>query len=72
LLLSNHPSKSIITFGNWYYLIDLRVNRAKELLLTGSFSVNQVAAEVGFADQSHLHCHFKRIFGITPKAVLRG
>lgn len=54
------------------YLIDLRVNRAKELLLTGSFSVNQVAAEVGFADQSHLHRHFKRIFGITPKAVLRG
>lgn len=52
------------------YLINLRVNRAKELLLTGSFSVNEVAAEVGFADQSHLHRHFKRIFGITPKAVL--
>lgn len=52
------------------YLIDLRVNRAKELLLTGSFSVNEVAAEVGFADQSHLHRHFKRIFGVTPKAVI--
>lgn len=52
------------------YLIHLRVNRAKELLLTRGFSVNEVAAEVGFADQSHLHRHFKRIFGVTPKAVL--
>lgn len=52
------------------YLINLRVNRAKELLLTGSFCVNEVAAEVGFADQSHLHRHFKRILGVTPKAVI--
>ena len=52
------------------YLIHLRVNRAKELLLTRGFSINEVAAEVGFADQSHLHRHFKRIFGVTPKAVL--
>lgn len=52
------------------YLINLRVNRAKELLLTNSLSISEVAAEVGFADQSHLHRHFKRIFGITPKAVL--
>ncbi len=52
------------------YLTSLRVNRAKELLLTRSFSVNEVAAEVGFADQSHLHRHFKRVFGVTPKAIL--
>jgi AraC family transcriptional regulator len=54
------------------YLLQLRVNRAKELLLTGSFSVGQVATEVGFADQSHLHRHFKRVFGVTPKAVIAG
>ena len=54
------------------YLTGLRVNRAKELLLTGSFTVSEVATEVGFADQSHLHRHFKRVFGITPKAVLVG
>lgn len=52
------------------YLIHLRVNRAKELLLTRDFSVNEVAAEVGFADQSHLHRHFKRLFGVTPKTIL--
>jgi len=52
------------------YLISLRVNRAKDLLLTRSFSVDQVAAEVGFADQSHLHRYFKRTFGITPKKAI--
>jgi len=52
------------------YLINLRVNRAKELLLSGGFSVSEVAAEVGFADQSHLHRHFKRFFGVTPKTIL--
>lgn len=52
------------------YLIHLRVNRAKELLLTRGFSVDEVAAEVGFADRSHLHRHFKRVFGVTPKAML--
>ncbi|MBV9388953.1 MAG: helix-turn-helix transcriptional regulator [Chroococcidiopsidaceae cyanobacterium CP_BM_ER_R8_30] len=52
------------------YLLNLRVHRAKELLLTRGFSVNEVAAEVGFADQSHLHRHFKRLFGVTPKTIL--
>lgn len=52
------------------YLINLRVNQAKKLLLTRNFSVNEVAAEVGFADQSHLNRHFKRIFGVTPKIIL--
>lgn len=54
------------------YLLKLRVNRAKELLLTGSFSVGEVALQVGFADQSHLHRHFKRVFGVTPKAMISG
>lgn len=54
------------------YLLKLRVNRAKELLLTGSFSVGEVAMQVGFADQSHLHRHFKRVFGVTPKAMISG
>ena len=52
------------------YLINLRVNRAKELLLSRRFSIHEVAAEVGFADQSHLHRHFKRTFGVTPKTIL--
>ncbi len=51
------------------YLIQLRVNTARWLLSAGSGerSLAQVAAAVGFADQSHLTRHFKRLTGVTPR-----
>jgi AraC family transcriptional regulator len=51
------------------YLIQLRVNRAKELLVQGKLSISEVALQTGFTDQSHLHRHFKRLTGLTPKAL---
>jgi AraC-like DNA-binding protein len=47
------------------WLIQERVRRAQAFLRTG-LSPAAVAAEVGFADQSHLCRHFKRIVGVTP------
>jgi len=51
------------------YLIQLRVNSARSLLSAGSGerSLAEVASAVGFADQSHLTRHFKRIVGVTPR-----
>jgi len=51
------------------YLIQVRVNNARSLLSAGSGerSLAEVASAVGFADQSHLTRHFKRIVGVTPK-----
>jgi AraC-like DNA-binding protein len=43
----------------------VRVSRAKTLLLEG-WSISQVASQTGFADQSHLTRHFKRLVGVTP------
>ena len=54
------------------YLIRCRVKRAKELLLAPNASIADVAAQVGFCDQSHLAVHFKRVFGLTPKGFSRG
>jgi AraC family transcriptional regulator len=48
------------------YLIRLRVQRARELLLRSSPSLAEVAVQVGFYDQSHLATHFKAAFGVTP------
>jgi len=50
------------------YLIRLRVNNAGWLLSAApdERSVAEVATAVGFADQSHLTRHFKRVNGITP------
>lgn len=49
----------------------LRVNHAMKLLAAG-VPASAAASEAGFADQSHLHRHFKRINGITPGVFVRG
>ncbi|MBX7174331.1 MAG: AraC family transcriptional regulator [Pyrinomonadaceae bacterium] len=47
------------------YLEQIRINRAKELLLKGE-SIIQTAYELGFTDQSHFTKTFKRFTGTTP------
>jgi AraC family transcriptional regulator len=53
------------------YLIQVRVTSARSLLSAGSGerSLAEVASAVGFADQSHLTRHFKRLLGVTPKQL---
>ncbi len=50
------------------YLIRLRLGRAAELLRTGSASVTEVAAAVGFDDYNYFIRLFKREYGRTPLA----
>jgi AraC family transcriptional regulator len=52
------------------YVVDARVRKAKELLTTGKFTISEAAHHLGFADQSHLTRHFKRVFGLPPKRLL--
>lgn len=47
------------------YQVQLRLAAARRLIRTG-LPLAQVAAEAGFADQSHLGRHFKRVWGVTP------
>jgi AraC family transcriptional regulator len=49
------------------YVVARRVERAKQLLQTGSDrSLAEGAAHAGFSDQSQFSHHFKRIVGVTP------
>jgi len=48
------------------YVIRSRVVRARELLLVRTADIADVAAQVGFCDQSHLASHFRRVYGLTP------
>src|SRR5260221_5043792 len=52
------------------YVVEARVRKAKELLTTGKLTISEVAHHVGFADQSHLTRHFKRVFGLPPTSLL--
>ncbi len=52
-----------------HYLIEVRVHSALALLSAGGErpSLAEIAAAVGFSDQSHLTRQFKRVLGTTPK-----
>lgn len=52
------------------YLVRLRLRAARGLLATG-MAPAAVAAEVGFADQSHLGRWFRRAYRMTPAAYRR-
>ncbi|WAS95752.1 helix-turn-helix transcriptional regulator [Nannocystis punicea] len=52
------------------YLTHLRVARAAELLSAGMTGA-EVAHAVGLFDESQLHRHFRRIFGVTPGKFAR-
>jgi len=53
------------------YIINRRLERAREWLAQGKHSITEIANEFGFADQSHLTRLFKRQFGLTPADYIR-
>ena len=59
--------KETTGFTPHQYVINCRIEKAKDLLKQGKISIAEIAKEVGFVDQSHLHRCFKRKVGITPK-----
>ena len=50
------------------YLVDFRLNRAKELLEATNDTVTEIAAEVGIDNISYFVRIFTRKFGMTPRA----
>jgi AraC family transcriptional regulator len=48
------------------YVIRCRVEQAKMLLGQPDLAIADIAYRVGFAHQSHLNRHFKRLLGTTP------
>lgn len=55
----------------YQYIIQCRIERAKQLLRQGKLTIADVAHSLGFTHQSHLSRHFKRLVGVTPKAFLK-
>jgi AraC family transcriptional regulator len=53
------------------YVIERRVDRARTLLARESLSVAQIALETGFAHQSHLARHMRRVYGVSPQQLRR-
>lgn len=51
------------------YVMQLRLERVRELLTRTSFSIARVAAQCGFNSQSHMTACFNTAYGITPARV---
>ncbi len=53
------------------YVIRRRVERAKTLLVGTDLPIAEVAGAVGFANQSHLALHLRRLLGVSPNTLRR-
>ena len=49
------------------YIMRERIERGKRLLAEGRLSIIEIAAELGFSDQSHFAAVFRRLTGMSPK-----
>jgi AraC family transcriptional regulator len=51
------------------YVIGRRVERAAALLREGQLPISQIALDAGFAHQSHLARHMRRVLGVSPSTL---
>lgn len=53
------------------YVLKQRIEHACQMLASGRLSLAEIAARLGFADQSHFGSAFKRFVGVTPTTFRR-
>ncbi|WMJ89701.1 helix-turn-helix domain-containing protein [Anaerocolumna sp. MB42-C2] len=53
------------------YLLDIRINKAKELLKNGTFNISETAEFVGFDNPLYFSRIFKKNVGISPSEYLK-
>lgn len=51
------------------YVADVRMKKAKELLLKSKYSISQISDEVGYKNPQHFSTAFKRKFGVCPSSI---
>jgi AraC-like DNA-binding protein len=51
------------------YVLQRRIERARQMLRNTDLSMSEIALSAGFSDQSHLARHFRRITGMSPGLV---
>jgi AraC family transcriptional regulator len=51
------------------YVVQRRIERAKDLLMQDKLSLAEIALATGFSHQSHLARHMRRSVGLSPRAM---
>lgn len=60
--------KAVLEYNINEYILDVRMQNAKYLLLNEDLSIAEISYKVGFASQAYFTTVFKSKFGVTPKA----
>ncbi|WP_293195812.1 MULTISPECIES: helix-turn-helix domain-containing protein [unclassified Microcoleus] len=64
----SHMFKVAVGIAPYQYLLQQRIERAKELLQQKERSIAEIALECGFNSHSHLSKQFRQLTGMTPTA----
>jgi AraC family transcriptional regulator len=63
--------KQTVGIPPYQYVIQQRIETAKQLMLSTRRPLSEVALKVGFYDHAHFARHFKRLTGLTAKEFLK-
>ena len=63
-----HLFRDVTGRSPYQYLKEMRLDRARELLAGGDFTVKRISKEVGYASVSHFITEFRGRYGVTPGA----
>ena len=48
------------------FMIALKIERVKELLIFGEYTIAEIAYKLNYSSAAHLSTQFKRVTGLTP------
>lgn len=62
----NRKLKKVCNITPNSYLMQFRLNRAKEMIHTNSGNISQIAVKIGFSSLSYFSIQYKKYFGSNP------
>jgi AraC-like DNA-binding protein len=63
-----HLFRDVTGRSPYQFLKEMRLDRARELLVDGNLTVARISKEVGYGSVSHFISEFRGRFGVTPRA----
>lgn len=63
--------KESMGIAPYQYVLQQRMEKAKELLRQEKYTIAEIALLVGYSDQSRFAKHFKKYVGVTPRMFLK-
>lgn len=63
--------KRVFGAGPFEYYQKNRMQKAKELLMEGHYSISQIGNMLGYQNLSNFSCSFKKEFSVLPSNILR-